>query len=87
MWKAFFSGIGIAALVIIFSLLTTGYSMSSLFSFVLMVLILASIVCSALVSVSRSQNPNRKIQLRWSILLAVAAIPSFIGFIISYYFT
>ncbi|MBC6310643.1 hypothetical protein HCJ66_13975 [Listeria sp. FSL L7-1582] len=87
MWKAFFSGIGIAVLVIIFSLLTTGYSMSSLFSFVLMVLILASIVCSALVSVGRSQNPNRKIQLRWSILLAVAAIPSFIGFIISYYFT
>ncbi|WP_077913857.1 hypothetical protein [Listeria cornellensis] len=87
MWKAFFSGIGIAALVIIFSLLTTGYSMSSLFSFVLMVLILASIICSALVSVGRAQNPNRKIQLRWSILLAVAAIPSFIGFIISYYFT
>ncbi|MBC1434859.1 hypothetical protein [Paenilisteria rocourtiae] len=87
MWKAFFSGIGIAALVIVFALLTTGYSMSSLFSFVLMVLILASIICSALVSVGRSENPNRKIQLRWSILLAVAAIPSFIGFIISYYFT
>ncbi|WP_430536371.1 hypothetical protein [Listeria rocourtiae] len=87
MWKAFFSGIGITALVIIFALLTTGYSMSSLFSFVLMVLILASIICSALVSVGRSEKPNRKIQLRWSILLAVAAIPSFIGFIISYYFT
>ncbi|MBC1212280.1 hypothetical protein [Listeria booriae] len=87
MWKAFFSGVGIAALVIIFSLVTTGYSMSSLFSFVLMVLIFASIICSALVSIGRSQNPNRKVQLRWSILLAVAAIPSFVGFVISYYFT
>nr|WP_077914654.1 hypothetical protein [Listeria grandensis] len=87
MWKAFFSGIGIAALVIIFSLLTTGYSMSSLFSFVLMVLIFASIICSALVSIGRSQNPNRKIQMRWSILLVVTAIPSFVGFVVSYYFT
>ncbi|WP_420911975.1 hypothetical protein [Listeria grandensis] len=78
---------GIAALVIIFSLLTTGYSMSSLFSFVLMVLIFASIICSALVSIGRSQNPNRKIQMRWSILLVVTAIPSFVGFVVSYYFT
>ncbi|MFV9680952.1 hypothetical protein ACNYDM_14450, partial [Listeria monocytogenes] len=34
----------------------------------------------------RNGNPSRKSQLRWSILLLVAAIPSFIGFIVTFYF-
>ncbi|AIS60649.1 hypothetical protein, partial [Listeria ivanovii] len=85
--KSFFAGIGLAVVIFLASFLTSSYTLSSLFSIVTTILVFASIILSAFVSFGgRSGNPSRKSQLRWSILLLVAAIPSFIGFIVTFYF-
>ncbi|MBC1483083.1 hypothetical protein HCJ52_08115 [Listeria sp. FSL L7-1485] len=85
--KSFLAGIGLAIVVFLASFLTSNYTLSSLFSIVTTILVFASIILSAFVSFGgRSGNPSRKSQLRWSILLLVVAIPSFIGFIVTFYF-
>ncbi|AHI56765.1 hypothetical protein ACP0AK_12915 [Listeria ivanovii] len=85
--KSFLAGIGLAIVIFLASFLTSSYTLSSLFSIVTTILVFASIILSAFVSFGgRSGNPSRKSQLRWSILLLVAAIPSFIGFIVTFYF-
>ncbi|WP_099221999.1 hypothetical protein [Listeria costaricensis] len=85
-WKSFLAGIGLALVVFLMSFFTSSYTLSTMLSFVATLLIFFSIACSAVVSLSgRANREARKKQLHWSIMLFLAAIPSFIGFILSYY--
>ncbi|MHC5250922.1 hypothetical protein ACYRFS_06700 [Listeria kieliensis] len=85
--KSFLAGIGIAVLTFLASFLLPNYTLATMFSFVAMLLIFISIACSAFVSLGgRNNREARSKQLRWSIMLFLAAVPNFIGFIISYYF-
>ncbi|MBC1472568.1 hypothetical protein [Listeria seeligeri] len=85
--KSFLAGVALAAVIFLASFMTSSYTISTLYSTATTILVLASIILSAFVSFGgRSGNPSRKSQLRWSILLLVAAIPCFIGFIVTFYF-
>ncbi|MBC2155222.1 hypothetical protein [Listeria innocua] len=85
--KSLLAGVALAVVVFLASFLMPDYTVSTLYSIVTTIIVFASIILSAFVSFGgRSGNPSRKSQLRWSILLLVVAIPSFIGFIITFYF-
>nr|WP_241432907.1 hypothetical protein [Listeria fleischmannii] len=85
--KSFLAGTILAILIFLSSFILPNYTLSTLFSFVAALLVFGSIFCSAFVSLGgRSGNTNRKKQMQWSIMFALAAVPNFIGFIISYYF-
>ncbi|MBC1397698.1 hypothetical protein [Listeria fleischmannii] len=85
--KSLLAGTILAILIFLSSFILPNYTLSTLFSFVAALLVFGSIFCSAFVSLGgRSGNTNRKKQMQWSIMFALAAVPNFIGFIISYYF-
>nr|WP_232057795.1 hypothetical protein [Listeria sp. PSOL-1] len=85
-WKSFFAGIGIAFLILIARPFVSSYTLSTLYSYMAMLLVIGSIICSAFVSFGGRSGGNRKKQMKWSIMLLCMAIPNFIGFIISFYF-
>ncbi|EUJ33632.1 hypothetical protein MFLO_00220 [Listeria floridensis FSL S10-1187] len=84
--KSLLAGIGLAILVFLASFILPNYTLATMYSFVAMLLVFTSIACSAFVSFGgRGNRESRSKQLRWSIMLFLAAAPNFVGFIFSYY--